>query len=203
MDNEARRIWDNFKADFWDLILLNILFVLTALPVVTYGAALAALHGAVTGLRAERGRGRAAVLFLASFRESWKRATLLWLPCLTAMGVAGFDAVLLSGADGLWKYAYGGLLLFAFLLLQVLISVGLPLCAVCPSGVRGLAAKALAVFAARPVRTVALCALRLVPLLAALLSPRVFAALFLVWAAAYFSLAELTAAFLLDRAAEL
>ena len=64
-----------------DLIWAGLLWLLCSLPIVTLGAASAALYyGVVKCIRHERGRLTAS--FFRAFRDNFRPATLLWLLCL-------------------------------------------------------------------------------------------------------------------------
>ncbi len=83
----------DFRAPFWegvarlgDLIVLNILFLVFSLPVVTMGAALVALYDTAWKLHDEQGGGPVRT-FWASFRSNFLKATGVWalaLPLLVA-----------------------------------------------------------------------------------------------------------------------
>ena len=78
-----------------DIVTAGLLWLLCSLPVVTIGAASAALYYCVVKcIRHER--GRLVKSFFAAFRRDFKAATLLWLIVLAA--------ALLFGAD---VYAFG------------------------------------------------------------------------------------------------
>lgn len=93
-----------FMGNVGDWILLNVLFVLTSLPMVTIGMSLTALYK--TALR--RTRGESCYVFreyVQACREEWKQGTLLWLGFLFTGGLLLFD---------LWYafYFWKGLLVF-------------------------------------------------------------------------------------------
>lgn len=73
-----------------DLILLNILYLLCCLPVVTIGAATTALHY-VCIISIRQGDGYVVKRFFQSFRKNFKLATLLWLLMLLLGVIMGFD----------------------------------------------------------------------------------------------------------------
>ena len=85
---------------FFDLFVLNLLFLLCSLPVVTIGASLTALHRVLLqGIRREDAHH--AREFFRAFRREFRQSTLLWLPMLAAAVVLYFDqTVLLPGLDG-------------------------------------------------------------------------------------------------------
>ena len=78
-----------------DLMILNLLWVLCSLPLVTIGASTAALYYA--SFKRLRHEGNNAENFFRAFRDNLKQATVLWL--LIALAAAGLalDFVLLLG----------------------------------------------------------------------------------------------------------
>lgn len=96
----------NSENPFWqgvakiaDLVWLNILFLISALPIVTAGAAFTALHDTAWQLHEERG-GTTARIFWTSFRDNFRRATLIWLVA-GPMGLAVLVAWLMTPIDEL------------------------------------------------------------------------------------------------------
>lgn len=73
-----------------DWVLLSILYVLTSLPVVTLGAATAALYAAIEALHQNKASGCRA--FLSAFRKDGLRGTILLGTALVFIGVTGFGA---------------------------------------------------------------------------------------------------------------
>lgn len=67
-----------FMADLTDLILLNIIFLFTCIPVITIGASISALHY-VTLKKVKKEDGYVFQEYWKSFKENFKQATGLWL----------------------------------------------------------------------------------------------------------------------------
>ena len=65
--------------DLTDAIWINMLMLVTSLPVVTAGAALCA--GSTALRKSQRGQGTVTRNYFAAFRENLAKATLLWLIC--------------------------------------------------------------------------------------------------------------------------
>lgn len=70
----------------WDIMVLNVLFVICSLPVFTIGASLTALYS-VTLKMARNEEGYIAAAFLKSWKENFKISTAAWLG-LAAVGAA-------------------------------------------------------------------------------------------------------------------
>ncbi|KAA8826287.1 YesL family protein [Bifidobacterium myosotis] len=79
-DSKFMRAWSNLT----DGVLINILMLVTSIPIVTIGAALTAGHDACRRSIEGEGKGVAANYF-RSFRSNFVKATLLWLPFLVVL----------------------------------------------------------------------------------------------------------------------
>ena len=66
-----------------DLVVLNLLYVLCCIPVVTIGAATTALYGTVLALLHDE--GHLYTLFVRIFLKRFKQTTVFWLLWLTAV----------------------------------------------------------------------------------------------------------------------
>ena len=73
-----------------DLILLNILYIICCLPIVTIGAATTAMYY-VCIISIRQGDGYVVKRFFSSFRSNFKQATILWIPMLFVGLIMGFD----------------------------------------------------------------------------------------------------------------
>ena len=115
-----------FMGRLGDLVFLNLVFLLTCLPLFTIGAANAALYTVVFAMDTER-EGKLLPTYFRAFRENFRQGTSVWL-ILALFGAASIlNMTLSSGMDGI-----GGriLLLFSLLVLILLIfvfSYGFPL----------------------------------------------------------------------------
>lgn len=88
-----------FMGNIGDWIILNVLFLVTSLPVVTLGMTLTAMYK--VALRRVRGESRyVAKEYFRACREEWKQGTKLWLFFLVTGGILLFDV--LYGRN-LWK----------------------------------------------------------------------------------------------------
>ncbi len=76
----------------FDCMCLSILWLICCLPILTAGAATAALYATVYSyIRKEE--GHLLSTYLGAFRENWKRATLVWLVMLAAGILLGVDVL--------------------------------------------------------------------------------------------------------------
>ena len=80
----------------WDLIVLNLLFLVCCIPVVTIGPAITALHYVTTKMAGEKERhsgGRQ--FFFKSFRANFRQGVLMGILFGAAGGFLGYDIYLL------------------------------------------------------------------------------------------------------------
>ena len=79
--------FSSIMAGIGDMIVLNLLFILTSVPVFTIGASMCALYGSVK----KRLKGRESYIvrdYFSIWKENFKGATIQWLillPCLAGM----------------------------------------------------------------------------------------------------------------------
>lgn len=73
-----------------DLILLNLIYIVCCLPVVTIGAATTAMYY-VCIISIRQGDGYVVKRFIKSFKENFKQATLIWIPRMALFGVVLMD----------------------------------------------------------------------------------------------------------------
>ena len=102
-------MWNFFNPDglfarimntVWNLILLNVLWLLCCVPVVTVGAATAALYAVLLKMR-DGGENRVVRLYFAALKENFRRATAVWLVLLAALAVCGLDLALATQAQSM------------------------------------------------------------------------------------------------------
>lgn len=99
-----------------DLILLNIVYLLTCIPLFTIGAATAALYDTVFRMDTER-EGKLMATYFRGFRENFRQGTAVWL-LLVLYGVATWmNMNIFSDMGG--GFGYG-----LFVLAMVIVVVG-------------------------------------------------------------------------------
>ncbi len=101
-----------------DLVILNLLFVLTCLPIVPIGASLTAMYTVCFRMGTDREEGVFRCYFRA-FRQNFKQSTLLWLFLLFFGIVSGLSIFLFSSQTGSLRYLTYVYILFLFLILSV------------------------------------------------------------------------------------
>ena len=87
--NYDNPIW-SFIGKFCDLLILNILWILLSIPVVTAGAATTAVYYVTLKLVRDE-EGPTIRSFFRSFKENFRQATLLWLILLAVGCLLAFD----------------------------------------------------------------------------------------------------------------
>ena len=97
-----RRLFDinnplmRFLIAFFDLMALSVMWMVFSLPVVTMGAASAALYSAAYH-HVRKGEGYLWSSFWSAFRENLRRSTLCWLAELLVLGLLTADVLILRG----------------------------------------------------------------------------------------------------------
>lgn len=87
-----------FISKIFDLVILNLIYILSCIPVITIGASTSALY--YVCLRMVRGDDPYIWQnFWKSFRQNFKQGTLLWLLCIFAFGFLGMDFYIINAKD--------------------------------------------------------------------------------------------------------
>ena len=97
-----------FLDRLWDLIVLNVLFIITCIPLFTVGAAISALYTVtMKGVRKED--SYIVRSYLSAFKENFKKSTILWLLMIAVWGVLLID-IFVIGKNNSALIAMGGCL---------------------------------------------------------------------------------------------
>lgn len=98
-----------FMGNIGDWVILNILFIITSLPVITIGMTVAAMYR--VSLRRMRGESRyAAREYFEACREEWKQSTKLWMIFMITGGILLFDVLYGRNLSKILNIAIGVLL---------------------------------------------------------------------------------------------
>lgn len=96
-----------------NLIILNVLWILSCIPVVTAGAATVAMHTVLISYI--NGKDDAVLKpFFRAFRENFRMVTPLWLVNFLIAAVMVAEIIYLSAGSGLWLKVVFGILLFVY-----------------------------------------------------------------------------------------
>lgn len=148
-----------------DILILNLLTLLTCLPIVTIGASLSAMNDILYQMM-ENQEGKVARDYFLSFRRNFKKGTLLWLLMLVIFAILAADAQMVianaASAPG-WMV---GLLLGAALVLILSAQYIFPLQAHFENTVRGTLKNSLIVMVMNLPRSLLMLLVNLTPLLA-------------------------------------
>lgn len=75
---------------FADMMILNLLWLVCSLPIITIGASSAALYYCMLN-RDKDGASSVMRMFFSAFKSNFKKATLLWLIQVVMLAIAAFD----------------------------------------------------------------------------------------------------------------
>lgn len=172
---------------FADRIILNILYVITCMPVVTIGASTAALYN-VSG-RIDRDEGHVWRDYWKAFRSNFKQATVLWIVLLMSGMVIGFGMLfyLRSNQSG----SMIGILIVAllFFLWAATSAWVFPLQSRFENSVQNTLKNSLIFGLLYFPRSIVVAVINLFPLVVFLFFPTVFLYLTFIWLMAWFSVA--------------
>lgn len=169
-----------------DLIILNFIFMISCLPVLTVGAAAVALYRGVLAIRRDEGSSPARV-YWDTFRREWKQATVLWLLLLLCAVV--------PAAAVFWYYRHGSpsvpilalAILTVFFYFSVL-SYAFPLQAQFRNTTLRIIKNAVILTWAYPLRSLAMVAINILPAVNLALFPYWFLRLGFFWFSLGFAL---------------
>ena len=153
----------------FDLIALNLAFLMCCIPIITIGASCTALH--TVAMKIAQGNDPHAVKgFLRAFRENFRQASVTWLLLLVSGGFLYVDAVIASqlGTGGFLMRCLLGFLgiLYLFVLLYIF-----PLQSRYNNTIRKNLQNALLIAIRQLPKTILLAATIILPLLAMMYGP--------------------------------
>lgn len=111
-----------FLSRMADLMLLNIVFILCSLPVITIGASVTAMS--YVSLKMKDDEGYVVRSFFKSFKQNLKQSTLIWLLMLALGLILGLDTYILRQLEGtiytaMQVVVYIGILLWVMVFIYV------------------------------------------------------------------------------------
>lgn len=111
-----------FLSKMADLILLNLVFLVCCLPIVTIGASTTAL--AYVSMKIRDDEGYVVRSFFKSFKQNFKQSTIIWLLMLFLALVLGLDTYILRQMEGaaasvMQVIVYIGILLWVMIFIYV------------------------------------------------------------------------------------
>ena len=87
--NYDNPVW-RFIGKFFDIMILNVLWFVCSIPIVTIGASTTAVYYVTLKIVRDE-EGATIKSFFKSFRDNFKQSTIIWLLLLVAGAVIGFD----------------------------------------------------------------------------------------------------------------
>lgn len=170
-----------------DLILLNLLFLITCLPVFTIGAAITALYTMCFRLMREEYSGIIKSYFKA-FRANFKTATAAWGILLVIAVPAVYYLTQIMQMEGLFPYT--GIFFVLILLVALMIgSYAFPWISQFDNSVTQSLTNGLILSVSRLPRTAAILAINLMPVIVLLVNADLFIQISFLWISLYFAAA--------------
>lgn len=96
--NYDNPVW-RFIGKFWDILMVNILWMICSIPIFTIGASTTAMYYVTLKLVRDED-GYTFRSFFKSFKENFKQATIIWLIFLAAGIVLGVDIMFFRSGMG-------------------------------------------------------------------------------------------------------
>ena len=88
--NYDNPVW-RFVGRIWDLFILNLLWVICSIPIVTFGASTTAMYYCTLKIAKDRDSGGMFTMFFHSFKDNIKQSTLIWIIMALTGGILFFD----------------------------------------------------------------------------------------------------------------
>ena len=180
-----------------DLMGLNLLFLLTCLPIFTVGASTAALYTVCFRFDTERENGVVKPYFRA-FRENFKKSTLVWLILLAVELLLIFDSLMFLGHPG-WMGYLPVLFLALYVFAAMTMTMAFPLMSQFENSLKGTLRNALLLAVGFAPRVLLLTLLNLLPMLLYLFLPYWFLRIGVVFVLLYGSAVAYLGAKLLGK----
>ena len=180
-----------------DLVILNLLFFISCLPLFTIGAASAALYTVCFQMGTEKESGIFRT-YVRAFRENFKQGTVVFLILALFLLAGFFDTLLLSSLAGWLRY--GCILTAILLVLAVLMySYAFPLLSQFSNGTRATLKNSLFLSLGYLPRSLLIAAVNVFPMALALLDLYLFLQAGFLWVFLYFSAAAYLNSLLLKK----
>ena len=174
-----------FLSRLCDIAVLNLLFLLSCVPVVTIGAASTALYSVVFAMDTDREGGFFSAYF-RSFRRNFWQSTLIFLVLALFGGASCMNVLLFSQmGGGIWLVLYG-LALLILLVIALTAAMVFPLVSQFQNKTMAMMKNAFLLSLANLPRAMLAAVVNGIPMLLVLLSPYLFLQLGGLWMFLYF-----------------
>lgn len=175
-----------FLSRLGDIALLNVIFLLTCLPIFTIGAANTALYDVVFRMDTER-EGKLLPTYFRSFKDNFRQSTVIWLLLLLFGAATYLNMTRFSDWGGPLGYGLFLAAMLVFVMLILIFSYAFPLLSQFRNSVTGTLKNALLLSVAYLPRSVALAAINCFPWAMMLVNLYTFSRFSCLWAFLYFS----------------
>ena len=88
--NYDNPVW-RFVGRIWDLFILNLLWVICSIPILTFGASTTAMYYCTLKIAKDRDSGGMFTMFFHSFKDNIGQSTIIWIIMALIGGVLFFD----------------------------------------------------------------------------------------------------------------
>lgn len=170
-----------------DLMILNILFIIFSLPIVTIGASWTAMYY-VTLKLAENEEGYIIRSFWKSFKQNFKQATVIWLIMLLIGIILVLDLLIMRNASGTVTDVFRIIITATMIVYFIVLTYVFPVLARFYNSIRGTVKNAFIIAVANLPRTIAIAAVSIGAVLVTFLNTYTIWYGLLVWILAGFAL---------------
>lgn len=180
-----------------DLCVLNFLFLLLCLPIVTVGTSCTALY-TVTLKMSRNQEGYIVRSFFKAFKENFRQSTILWIPSVLILFTMLADIRIFSASE---NAAYRPLLVGAYIFLILvlfILSYAFPLLAKFQNTIAGTIKNAFLMGLASFPWTVCILLILFVPAIITLMLPKSLSFIYMFWLLFGFSLTALCTSYIFD-----
>ena len=168
-----------------DLIILNVIYLVTCLPVITIGAAGTAMYTVCLGTDRE---GSLVKDYFRAFRDEFRQATLIWLFLLLFGAASCVNIILFLGTSGWMHYLFFPFVLFLVVVLMM-VSYAFPLMSQFRNDTKSVLKNALIFSVAYLPRTALIVVINVFPWALLLTNLYLFLQVGFIWVAVYFAAA--------------
>lgn len=177
-----------FLSRIADLMVLNIVFLLTCLPIFTIGAAVTALYDVVFRMDTNR-EGKMLATYFRSFRLNFKQASVIWLVLLVFGAATLVNMVRFSEIGGNFGYLLVVAAMLVLVILVMICSYAFPLLSQFDNTAKATAKNALLLSVGHLPRTLVILVINCFPWMFMVVNLYTFAQMSLLWLFLYFSVA--------------
>lgn len=177
-----------FLSRLADIMMLNVVFLLTCLPIFTIGAAVTALYDVVFRMDTAR-EGKMLTTYFHSFRVNFRQATAIWLILLLFGAATVVNMSHFSEIGSIFGYILVVATMLVLVILVLIFSYAFPLLSQFDNSVKGTARNALLLSVAHLPRSLVLLVINCFPWVLMIVNLYTFARMSLLWLFLYFSAA--------------